>query len=142
MLVLMCYPLLICVKSSPWVCELEAGGGQSVPLGFTAMWYGVFEAENPLGWLLLSVILILLFLTFSLYDILLFKLFGGPENSESPAHPSQRPPHPATMQEIMKHTFLGSKWRKKNKLYQAKLGYTLNALKSKVFKKVKLFLTL
>ena len=49
-------------------------------------------------------------------------------------------PPKSTVQDIMEHTFLGSKWGRKNKIHQVKLSYMLNALKTKVFKKRSYFL--
>lgn len=58
---------------------------QAEPLRSIVVWYKVFEAENPLGWLLLSFILIL----FNIILFYSFKCFWGPESSESPVLPSQ-----------------------------------------------------
>lgn len=90
MSVLMRSPLPIWVW--PWLhaCEMETEWVQSVSLEVTAVWCDVFKAANPLGWQLLSFILIL----FNIFYYFV-ELFGPKELWVSSSQPPPSNPNSA-----------------------------------------------
>lgn len=98
-------------------------GSSQYPLRSYSWWCEVFETENPLGWLLLQFILIL-------FNIIFLSAFE-PQRTLSL---QLSPPNLNSAGDKEAH-ISSSEWRKKNKLHQMKLGYMLNPLKRKVFKK-------